>query len=777
MVPASRQWGKRPIDRARVSQYSANLTNVWQNVAHGEEGADFRMNELKPAEASKITGGGAKKVLYALETLSRIGVGKAAKALTSKNTCKACAYGMGGQNGGMTNELGEFPSVCNKSVQAQSTDIQPAIPVDVFSHSIAELGELSGREMERLGRLDMPLYKKKSGTHFEPVDWDWALGHAGAGLAETEPSRMFFYSSGRSSNEAGFVFQLLARFFGTNNVNNCSYYCHQATSEGLATTIGKGTATVELADLTGADMIFVIGANPSSNHPRFIHMLKACRERGGEVIVINPAKEPGLVRFAVPKSPRSMLGGGSEIASDYLQPKIGGDVALLVGLAKGVLELGGEDGAFINAYCHGFDEWRSAVAATTWDEIVDLTGVARDAIMRVARAYAEATNAVFAWGMGITHHLNGVANVEAIANLALMRGMIGKPNAGLLPLRGHSNVQGIGTIGVKPVLSADVIERIEAQYGQVLPREKGLDTLACLTAAARGEMDAALIMGGNLFEATPDTGFADKAMSSIGLKVFLTTTLNRGHVHGLGDGEVLILPVTARDEEWQPTTQESMFNYVRLSDGGIRRLANVRPETHIIADLAAAMLPEARFDFSVFKQHATTREAIGAIVRGMAALKDIDVAKRQFHIQGRVLHQPHFGGESGKAQFRVTPLPELSLPDRATLRLATMRSEGQFNTIVYEETDSYRRRAGRRSVFLSAGDIAGFGLVDGQVVDVCSAHGRMTGATVVAFDLPRGSALAYFPEANVLVGTEVDSRSRTPAFKSVPVWIERAVTS
>ncbi len=735
-----------------------------------------RMNEQVPSDAAATIGGGPKKVLYTLETLGRIGVGKAAKALTSKNTCKACAYGMGGQNGGMTNELGEFPSVCNKSVQAQSTDIQPAIPTEIFSHSVADLQELSGREMERLGRLDTPLYKPPGGTHLEPIGWDEAIQRAGVRFAATEPERTFFYSSGRSSNEAGFVFQLLARFYGTNNVNNCSYYCHQATSEGLASTIGKATATVELADLTGADLIFVIGANPSSNHPRFIHMLKACRDRGGQVIVINPAKEPGLVRFGVPKSPRSLLGGGSEIASDYLQPRIGEDIALLTGLAKGVLELGAENGAFIAAHTTGYPDWREHVAGIGWDEIVSRSGVARDAIMRVAQAYAAAKNTVFAWGMGITHHLNGTTNVEAIASLALLRGMIGKPHAGLLPLRGHSNVQGIGTIGVKPVLGREVIEKIEAHYGQAVPREKGLDTMACLKAAARGEIDAALIMGGNLFEATPDTGFAEKAMSSIGLKVFLTTTLNRGHVHGLGDGEVLILPVTARDEEWQPTTQESMFNYVRLSDGGIRRLGTVRPETHIIADLAAAMLPDSRFDFSVFKQHATTRQAIAAIVPGMEQLKDIDVAKRQFHIEGRVLHQPRFGGEGGRAQFRVTPLPELTLTGRATLRLATIRSEGQFNTIVYEETDSYRREAGRRSVFLNRSDIAEFGLTDGQVVDVCSDHGRMTGARVIAFDLPRGSALAYFPEANVLTGTEVDSRSRTPAFKSVPVWIELPAT-
>src|SRR5690606_1547390 len=261
-----------------------------------------------------------------------------------------------------------------------------------------------------------------------------------------------------------FVFQLLARAWGTNNVNNCSYYCHQATSEGLATTIGKGTATVELNDLTGADLIFVIGANPSSNHPRFIHMLKHCRDKGGDVVVSNPAKEPGLVRFAVPKSPGSMLRGGDEIASDYLQPRTGTDIALFKGLAKAVLELGAEDRDFLGAHAEGFPAFRADLEALSWDEISAACGIEREAIFRVARIYAKRKNVVFAWGMGMTHHLHGTANVEAIANLALLRGMIGRPFAGLLPLRGHSNVQGIGTIGVKPVVSAEVFAAMEQSF-------------------------------------------------------------------------------------------------------------------------------------------------------------------------------------------------------------------------------------------------------------------------------------------------------------------------
>ena len=381
-------------------------------------------HDKKPKE---IIGGGAKKVLYTLNTVRRIGLLSSAKALTSNNACKACGLGMGGQLGGMTNESGEFPSVCNKSVQAQSTDIQPAIPEEVFKHSIAEFKQLSGREMETLGRLNTPLFKAQDSQHFRPVPWQWALEHAAKRFSTTEPERSFFYTSGRSSNEAGFVLHLLARVYGTNNVNNCSYYCHQATNVGLHNTIGTGTATIELEDLNHCDLIFVIGANPASNHPRFIHKLQGCRERGGDVIVINPAREPGLVRFAVPKSARSLISGGTAIASDYLQPNIGSDLAVFTAIGKALLEADQIDHRFIEQFASGFPQYKRQLEESGWDELCECSGLSRQDIEHVAGRYARANKAVFAWGMGITHHLHGVENVEAIANLSLLRGMIGNP--------------------------------------------------------------------------------------------------------------------------------------------------------------------------------------------------------------------------------------------------------------------------------------------------------------------------------------------------------------
>jgi molybdopterin-dependent oxidoreductase alpha subunit len=726
----------------------------------------------KPAPTRQAVGGGAKKVLYTLQTVQRMGVAKAAKALTSHNACKACALGMGGQRGGMTDELGEFPAVCNKSVQAQSTDVQPPIPVEVFDHPLSDLRELSGRELEHLGRLNQPIFKAKGASRYRPIGWDEAMEIAGQRFAATQPERTFFYSSGRSSNEAGFLLQLLARVYGANNVNNCSYYCHQATSVALADTVGTGTATVELEDLTLCDLIFVIGANPASNHPRFIHKLKGCRDRGGQVIVINPAKEPGLVKFALPKDPVSMLSGGSEIASDYLQPRIGGDIALFKGLARAVLDQGGAAMDFIAAHGEGFEPFARDIAGTSWSDIAEGSGVARHDIERVAAAYARSRSAVFAWGMGMTHHVHGVENIEYIVNLALLRGMIGRPGAGLLPLRGHSNVQGVGTIGVKPVLAEEVMARMESELGVKLPRGAGYDTMASMKAADRGEIDAALMMGGNLYGANPDARWAEGALEKIGFRLFLTTTLNRGHVCGVSEGETLVLPVTARDEEWEPTTQESMFNYVRLSDGGVHRLDGVRPETTILADLGGRIAAGRGIDFAEFGKHAKIRKAIAAIVPGMEDLADIDAARREFHIRNRLMHTPEFHTRSGKASFTVrpTPAPQADAP----FTLSTVRSEGQFNSIVYEEKDAYRQTATRWCVMMNRDDIAALGLVEGGRADVRSAQGEMAGVTVHGFDVPRGAVLAYFPEANILTSTALDPRSKTPAFKSTPVWIEAA---
>ena len=727
-----------------------------------------------------IVGGGPKKVLYTLQTARKIGLLNSAKALKSNNTCKACGLGMGGQRGGMTNELGEFPSVCNKSIQAQSTDIQPPIPAAVFQHSLAEFRQLSARELENLGRLGQPIHKAAGDDRYREVSWEWALERAAARFAATDPDRSFFYSSGRSSNEAGFVLQLMARLYGTNNISNCSYYCHQATGEALAGTIGTGTATVELADIAGCDLFFLIGANPASNHPRLLHKLIQLRRRGGKVVVINPLREAGLVQFAAPKMLSSMVRGGDEIASVYLQPRVGSDILLFTGMAKALLEQGGENRDFIEEHCDHFDDLAAHLHSTDWQTIVAGCGLERTTIEEVAALYGAADNAIFAWGMGMTHHRHGVENIEWISNLALLRGMVGKRSAGLLPLRGHSNVQGIGTIGVKPVLPAQVFERIEGEFGVSLPTGQGMHTLQSLECAHAGGIDAALMMGGNLYEATPDSEWAATALDNIDFKLYLTTTLNRGHVTGVDKGEVLVLPVCARDEEPEPTTQESMFNYVRLSDGGIERIASVRSEVAVLAELASLLLPDSALDFSEFRRHRRVRQAIARVVPGMEALADIDIARREFVVSGRLLHTPAFKTENGRARFVVNgtspsgrglAFTAKDEEGRRPFLLVSLRSEGQFNSIIYEEKDSYRGVEHRWTVLMNQQDVLEAGLTEGDRVDIESDYGSMKQVAIKYFNIPRGNMAAYYPEANVLASRQTDPRSHTPEFKSVAVAI------
>ena len=502
-----------------------------------------------------------------------------------------------------------------------------------------------------------------------------------------------------------------------------------------------------------------------------MHKLIDLRRRGGQIVVINPLREAGLVRFAAPKMVSSLIKGGDEVASVYLQPRAGTDVALFTAIAKAVDELGALDEEFIARHTNGFASLIEHVRAQEWGELTDTCGVEKKAIEEVAALYAGANKAIFAWGMGITHHLNGVENIEWISNLALLRGMVGSRHAGLLPLRGHSNVQGIGTIGVKPVLPEEVMQRMEAELSVQLPKARGLHTLASLEAAHAGAIDVAMMVGGNLFEATPDTAWSAQALDAIGTKIYLTTTLNRGHIQGVGSGEAIILPVCARDEEPEPTTQESMFNYVRLSDGGIERIATVRSESSILADIGKHLLPDVGFDFSEFRGHRKVRKVISRVVPGMEALADIDVAKREFHISGRLLHSPEFGFADKRANFLVPGACPVVQSAARPFTLMSIRSEGQFNSIVYEQVDSYRGVSDRWLVFMNELDMAELGVAPDMLVDLISDQGAMRGLKAVPFDLPKGNAAAYYPEANVLTSTASDPRSHTPAFKSIPVTI------
>lgn len=719
------------------------------------------------------SGGGWPAVKYTWRKAREAGgVWKLWQAMRTKNACKTCALGMGGQKGGMVNEVGSWPEVCKKSLQAMVSDMQGAIKPEFWStYSIEQLKKFSPRELENSGRLAQPLLYERGRDYYQVIDWEQAFQRISARLKKLHADETFWYFSGRSSNEAGFLLQLFARLYGTNNVNNCSYYCHQASGVGLNSSVGSGTATLLLEDVEHADLVFVIGGNPASNHPRLMTTLLHVRRRGGEVVVINPVVETGMVNFRVPSRPMSLL-FGSKIASTYVQPHIGGDLALLTGIAKRIDEMGAADESFLRDHCENYEDWVAQVRATQWQEIVDKSGVDQAAINTIAEKYAAAKNVVFSWTMGITHHTHGVQNVQAIANLALMRGMVGRPNAGLLPIRGHSNVQGIGSMGVTPKLKDAIFERLESNYGLQLPTTEGLDTMGCMENADAGQLKMGFCLGGNLFGSNPDATFADQSLSRLETMVFMNTTLNTGHAFGLAR-ETIILPVLARDEEPQPTTQESMFNYVRLSDGGPKRVDGPLSEVEVVATVAKRVLGDSTpIDWDEMADTGKIRQAISKIIPGFEKMADIADTKKEFQIAGRTYHQPQFGTKSGRAVLHSHSLPELK-GGGDQLRLMTVRSEGQFNTVVYEEEDLYRGQDRRDIILINPTDLERLGLRAEQKVTVRNETGHLDNIHVRPFpEIRAGNALMYYPEANILVPRYSDPKSKTPAFKGVVVTID-----
>lgn len=728
----------------------------------------------------------------------------------------------------MVNEAGRFPELCKKSVQAQAGDMAGVIDEEKLGATpLRALERMSSRQLEQLGRISFPMIARRGATHLERIRWDDAFATASDHLRRTDPSRTFFYSSGRSSNEAAFLFQLIARAYGTANVHNCSYYCHSASGVALSKVYGSSSASIVLDDLAHADLALVAGSNPASNHPRLITQLVQLRRRGGRVIVVNPMRELGLTRFRVPSDPQSLL-FGSQIADLYLQPHVGGDVALFVALLKGVIETGGCDRAFIESATEGFENLEREVRSISWPSLREESGLSAEEIERTVRMLRRAERGIFLWAMGLTHHVHGTDNVLALANLALARGWLGRPGTGLLPVRGHSNVQGIGSVGVTPALRDAFAAKMNELYG-VRAEMKGMDTYRSMEAAHRGEVDVAVLLGGNLFSSNPDRDWARDALDRVPLKVHLSTKLNEGHLQGRGD-LTLILPVLARDEESSPTTQESMFNYVRLSAGGTPSVpGEMRSEVEILAELAQRILPEGRFDWTQLRSHSHLREQIAQVVPGFGRIGTIE-STGEFQIDGRTFHEPRFATPSGRARFHVTPLPPFPPFDEpestpgagvaadnssaaelttrttsnagagatthsgftpgagvtshtpstpgagvngdVTYRLMTLRSEGQFNTVVYEEEDLYRGNKRRDVVMMSERDAAALGVSEGDPVTVESSCGRLDVVAAIV-DIRDGSLAMYYPEANVLVPRRLDPSSGTPAFKSVCVRLRR----
>jgi len=710
-------------------------------------------------------GGGVAAITYALRMGRQAGgLWRLYRRMRHRNACKTCALGMGGQRGGMVNEAGRFPEVCKKSLQAQVGDMQGPISEAVLrEYPLARLARLTPAALERLGRIAFPLIAETDDTHFRRIGWEQALERAASALRAASPERVFFYSSGRASNEAAFLMQVVARLYGTANINNCSFYCHNASGVALGRVFGSGNSSIVLDDLRHADLVLVAGANPASNHPRLITQLVQLRRRGGRVIVVNPLRELGLVRFRVPSDWRS-LAFGSTICDLYLQPHVGSDIGLFKAMLKAVVEAGGVDRAYVEAHTEGWDAVEADVRNASWSDLTAACGVPRDAILRTADMLVQAKRGVLCWAMGLTHHAHGVGNVLALANLALARGWLGRRGCGLLPIRGHSNVQGVGSVGVTPVLKQAFAERMHELYGIEPAPAAGWDTFRSMQAAAEGRVQVAFLLGGNLFASNPDRAWAARALGNVPLTVYASTKLNEGHVHGRGR-TTLVLPVLARDEETQATTQESMFNFVRLSEGGAAAEGEMRSEVDILASLAERVLPPSRFDWAAMRSHQRLREEIGRVVPGYGAIAAIDRTREEFQIGGRTFHEPSFATESGRARFHVTALPGFA-PERDGFRLMTLRSEGQFNTVVYEEEDLYRGNTRRDVVMMARVDAGRLGVDEGDRVTVRTEAGSLP-AVVALVDIRPGNLAMYYPEANALVPRRIDEASGTPAFKSV----------
>jgi molybdopterin-dependent oxidoreductase alpha subunit len=714
-------------------------------------------------------------VVYTLKKALEVGPWRFWKKMRSANACKTCALGMGGQKGGMVNEAGHFPEVCKKSMQAQAADMTGAIDPNFFDKTpLKDLLELTPKQAENLGRLTHPLVLEPGATHFKPVKWEDALEYIARELKETEPNESAFYSSGRASNEAAFLLQSFSRIYGTNNVMNCSFYCHQASGVALKSVFGTGTATINLEDISKCDLVFLIGANPASNHPRLMTQLANLRARGGKVIVVNPVHEVGLKVFRIPSQVKSML-FGSEIASLYVYPQAGGDIAFITGVLKSLIEKEKVDQEFLKVNTEGFEAVLNHAKDTSWEKILKESGVSRQDIELTADYLAQSKRAIFAWAMGLTHHAFGTDNVLALSNLALATGNVGKEGAGMLPIRGHSNVQGIGSMGVSPDLQKPVSEAMEKLYQIPMPGKTGYDTHKMTEAAGEGRIKCLVCLGGNLWGSSPDSQWAQEAMSKIKTTVYLSTKLNPGHFFGRGQ-TTFILPVLARDEEPQKSTQESMFNYVRLSDGGKANVeGTMLSEAQIICQLANKVLGDKPLDWMKLTETTQVRKLISQVIPGWQAIKEIE-KDGEFTIKGRLFHTPKFNTLSGKAIMSVTPLPQFTKETgfhEDSLRLITLRSEGQFNSIVYEDYDIYRGMPHRYSLLIAREDLNRLGFADGERVTVTGEAGSLDNIELVEGKIRAGSVAMFYPEANILIKARIDSRSKTPSFKSAPVTLKK----
>ena len=736
-------------------------------------------------EALKRGGGWSVIAGWAKASLSRKGK-RLWQTLNHKSACLSCAWGTGGQNGGFRDELGEPLQRCIKSVEAIRAELQPAVPRAVFDRrTLAELQQLDSAACDQLGRLDRPLIHRAGRERYEAISWDEVHDLLAEAFLASAPERLASYSSGRSSNEAAYLLQLLMRARGSNNLADCSDLCHAPSSVGLTQVFGTGTSNVSLESLRQADGVVLVGSNAPANHPRLMNELIRLRERGGTIVVINPVVEGGLLKFGSPAFPIRSLLRGSEIASLFLQPIPGSDTAVFLGFQKAWLESGALAWEFVKAHSDGWQALCQQLESTSWAAITQCCGLSREELEHTAARLADCRAVVFAWAMGITHHANGTTNVQAIANAAVLSGNVGRPGTGTMPIRGHSNVQGFGSMGVSVRLREPMQLALETLLKRPLSRTPGYHARDLIEAAERGDVDTLLCLGGNLYGANPDSTQAREALGRIDTIAYLATKPNLGHFHGLAARQTLLLPVFNRFETPHRTTVESGNNWVRLNEPGSTHLkrADLTSEVGFLVELAQRIFGDEPISWRQLQDPVYVRQLIARTVPGYQEIEQIDRAKREFEVKGRVFQSPCFATASGRAQLAPTPLPALQLPDvehfggfadgecGLVLSLITARSYGQHNTVVYQTADRYRAMPHRQTLLINPQDLLEHGLVPHQRVTVQGEAGSLDAIELIPGSIRPGCGLMFFPEANVLMRGVSDPACGTPAFKRVPVLV------
>ncbi|HZH90564.1 MAG TPA: FdhF/YdeP family oxidoreductase [Pyrinomonadaceae bacterium] len=796
-------------DAARASSAAAGTPHqIGADTSGAESAAEVVSRAQPPAEFTGIevspaseTAGGVPAIVSALKhSWKEMGAARTLKTLTRINQkggfdCPGCAWPE--PDGERTHF--EFCENGAKHVADEATT-KRVTPEFFREWSVSELSRQTDMWLNAQGRLTHPMLLRRGGTHYEPVGWDEAFKLIATELnALAAPDEAIFYTSGRTSNEAAFLYQLFVRRFGTNNLPDCSNMCHESSGSALTESIGVGKGTVTLDDFAEAEAIFVIGQNPGTNHPRMLTTLQAAKRRGCRIVHINPLPEAGMSRFKHPQEAfDTLVGRGTQLADLFLQVRINGDVALLQGIAKEVLEEDARRGGvgvlerdFIETHTAGFSEFAASLGAVAWDDITEGCGIGREQIREAARVFVNSERTIFCWAMGLTQHRNAVANIQEIVNLLLLRGQIGKRGAGVCPVRGHSNVQGDRTMGIWERPTPAFLDALAREFDFEPPRAHGFDTVEAIKAMHAGAAKVFFAMGGNFLSATPDTEYTAEALGRLRLTVQVSTKLNRAHL--VTGEQALILPCLGRTEiDRQATGEqfvsaENSMGVVQTSRGNLPPAsAELLSEVAIVARLAEATLgarPErGRIDWTeLAADYDLIRERISRVVVGFENYNERVRRPGGFYLPN-LAREREWQTASGKAQFTVHGLPRHELAPGRFLMM-TIRSHDQFNTTIYGLDDRYRGiRNERRVVMLNPEDIREAGLSEGSVVDLVSHfEGEERVARrfiVVSYSIPRRSAATYFPETNVLVPIRsVAEKSNTPASKSVVISLRPSASA